>query len=325
MLHPRHSIFVLSKLLLPCAFRGHAPPFSPSAHLTIRSLSLCIRPQKIAQTDIEKRLNVWIDEVTNASRHTSFDPGKSWWPLQGNRSKLTGKLARAVGVEDQIGLTANQMQASELGRQWKRKVQDFLGARVHLWTMWDNVFISVAGKNDPEEPTEDNVVTNPSSSTVRSLKAKITAEVPIAAIPAPSAMAQRAAAKAVGKLNRAEMQKYQKGIDAGRLNEKEYDAALGHIRSGAIMPSEVMLKTAYSVLKGAERDGIAELAIPRLVSPRNGAVVNTHLKVAMLPPGKVNETKSASTPPTVGVPSPKMPQRGALHSRSSALWKNLRK
>ena len=294
MLHPRHSIFVLSKLLLPCAFRGHAPPFSPSAHLTIRSLSLCIRPQKIAQTDIEKRLNVWIDEVTNASRHTSFDPGKSWWPLQGNRSKLTGKLARAVGVEDQIGLTANQMQASELGRQWKRKVQDFLGARVHLWTMWDNVFISVAGKNDPEEPTEDNVVTNPSSSTVRSLKAKITAEVPIAAIPAPSAMAQRAAAKAVGKLNRAEMQKYQKGIDAGRLNEKEYDAALGHIRSGAIMPSEVMLKTAYSVLKGAERDGIAELAIPRLVSPRNGAVVNTHLKVAMLPPGKVNETVKSS-------------------------------
>ena len=173
----------------------------PSAYLTIRSLSLCIRQQKIAQADIEKRLKIWIEEVINASRHTSFGPGTSWWLFKGKQSKLTGKLARAVGIEDQIGLTADQMQASELGRWWKTKIRDHLGGRVHFWTMWDNVFISVAGKDDPEEPTEDNVVTNPSSSTVRSLKAKITAEVPIAAIPAPSAMAQRAAAKAVGKLN----------------------------------------------------------------------------------------------------------------------------
>ena len=106
--------------------------------------------------------------MTNAERHTSFVPGKSWWVFKKKPSKLTGDLARAVGIEDQIGLTADQMQSSELGRQWKTKIQDHLGDRVQFWTMWDNVFITVAGEDDPIEPTADNVVKNPSSSTVRS-------------------------------------------------------------------------------------------------------------------------------------------------------------
>ena len=64
-------------------------------------------------------------------------------------------------------------------------------------------------------------------------------------------MAKRAAANAVEKLSRAEKKKYQDGIDKGRLSEEEYDTALDYIRSGDIKPSELMLKTAYSVVNQA--------------------------------------------------------------------------
>ena len=276
----------------------------------------------ISKADIVKRLHVWISEVTNAERHTSFKSSKTWWLLKGKADKLPVKLSRAVGIEEQIGLTADQMARSELGTRWRSKIPKLLGSSIKTWDMWNSEFICVVGVCDAVEPCEDNVVVNSSSSTVRSLKVKITAEVPIAAAPVPSAMAKRATAEAVGKLSRAEKKKYQDGIDKGRLSEEEYDTALDYIRSGDIKPSELMLKTAYSVVKGAEKKGIASLVVPRMVSPRSGAVVNTNLKLAILPPGKVNEEAQSSFDKSVTLLKSILE---SMHPSTSAKYKVLKR
>ena len=120
--------------------------------------------------------------------------------------------------------------------------------------MWNSDFICVVGERAAVQPTEDNVVVNSSSSTVRSLKVKITAEVPIAAAPAPSAMAKRATAKAVEKLSRAEKKRYQKGVDNGRLSEKEYDTTgnTSRLRKNAAASSSNPASTRISVISWEE-------------------------------------------------------------------------
>ena len=56
-----------------------------------------------------------------------------------------------------------------------------------------------------------------------------------------------------------------------------------------------MMKTAYAVIKGAQKDGIAKISVPRMVSQRNGATVYTEMRVVVLPSVTVKEDSPPST------------------------------
>ena len=158
-----------------CAISFGRSTATPVSHLFHHYLAHCDQ-QKIPKTVIKRRLDKLVKEVSATDRHISFVPGKSWWLYKREKPNEHG----AVTIEQQLGFSADEMKASELGRFWRKKILELSGGRMRLWPGGDggNDYITVVGETASVQPTLSCIVTDASSSHVRLLARKIAMEAP---------------------------------------------------------------------------------------------------------------------------------------------------
>ena len=211
--------------------------------------------QTVTNNDVNRRVAVFLKEVSAATRQKDFSPGESWWMWNrdGQQNHPNAKC-----FLKQLGLSAEQMK-SALGRYWRRTLLKQHGLELQTWPggmdcmEWVTV---VPSTGEPVPPSPQTIVTDgPDADSLRNAIVDDTSggtgvtapglSQPSRPSQPPQVSAKAAAAAAEKRRADSVMRKYQKD---GSMTADDMDLLLKLVKGGQVAPNDMMKKVMHTVV-----------------------------------------------------------------------------